>query len=243
MNSSPSINDALVLRWERWSLGAGCLALVVCVLGALLGSPAQFFRAYLAAYMFCLGVALGGMAILMLSHLTGGAWGYLIRRILEAQMSTLPLLALLFIPLAFGLEHLYLWARPELVATDARLHEQQFYLNKPFFLGRAVIYFVVWLLIGVALNAAFAAAGAHGRSQLALEIHAAKRSRPGAVRHHDPFRGVRLARNAAAELSLDDFPDAGRLQPAFLGSGVCAGGARGTLAPLGGGAPSSRRGY
>ena len=153
MSTSPPIHDALIWRWEKWSLGAGCLALLVCVVGALLGSPAQFFRAYLAAYMFCLGVALGGMAILMLSHLTGGAWAYLIRRILEAQMSTLPLLALLFIPLAFGLQHLYLWARPDLVASDARLQAQQFYLNQPFFLGRAVIYFVVWLLIALALSA------------------------------------------------------------------------------------------
>ena len=116
-------------------------------------APRSSFRAYLAAYMFCLGIALGGMAILMISHLTGGAWAYLIRRILEAQMSTLPLLALLVIPLAFGLEHLYLWARPDLVATDARLHAQQFYLNKPFFLWRAVIYFVIWLLIALALSA------------------------------------------------------------------------------------------
>jgi hypothetical protein len=153
VSNSPATNDALMRRWERWSLGAGCLALVVCVLGALLGSPAQFFRTYLAVYMFCLGITLGGMAILMVSHLTGGAWAYLIRRILEAQMSTLPVLALGFIPLAFGLEHVYLWARPDLVATDAGLQAQQFYLNKPFFLWRAVIYFVVWLLIALALSA------------------------------------------------------------------------------------------
>ena len=115
--------------------------------------PAQFFRAYLAAYTFCLGITLGGMAILMLSHLTGGAWAYLIRRILEAQMSTLPLMALMFIPLVFGLEPLYLWARPELVAADPQLHAQQFWLNKPFFLIRAAIYFAIWLLIAFALAA------------------------------------------------------------------------------------------
>jgi hypothetical protein len=122
------------------------------VLGALFGSPGQFFRAYFAAYVFYLGVALGGMAILMISHLTGGAWGYLIRRVLEAQMNTLPLLAVLFIPLAFGIEHLYLWAQPEQVATDAKIQEQQFYLNRSFFLCRAVAYFVIWILIGLALS-------------------------------------------------------------------------------------------
>ena len=153
MRPLPAINDATLLRWEKACFGAGCLAGLVCVLGAVFGSSAEFFRAYLAAYMFCLGIALGGMAILMLSHLTGGAWAYLIRRILEAQMSTLPLLALLFIPVAFGLNDLYLWARPELVATDAKLQQQQFYLNKTFFLERAVVYFVVWLAIALALTA------------------------------------------------------------------------------------------
>jgi hypothetical protein len=153
VSNSPSTKGAgrLILKWERGALTAGCVAWVLCVLGLLLGSPAQFFRAYLAAYTFFLGIALGGMAILMISHLTGGAWAYLIRRILEAQMSTLPLIALMFIPLAFGLEPLYLWARPELVAADPQLHAQQFWLNKPFFLIRAAIYFAIWLLIAFAL--------------------------------------------------------------------------------------------
>ena len=65
-------------------------------------SPAQFFRAYLAAYLFYLGIALGSMVLLMVYHLTGGSWGLLIRRILEAAMRTLPLLAVLFLPIACG---------------------------------------------------------------------------------------------------------------------------------------------
>lgn len=150
--TQPSPINALCWRWERWSLAAGCAALIACVLGAIFVSPAQFFRAYLAAYMFFLGLALGGMAILMLSFLTGGAWAYVIRRILEAQMSTLPLMAVLFIPLGFGIPHLYLWARPELIAQDARLQQQQFYLNETFFLARTAAYFVVWLLIALAVG-------------------------------------------------------------------------------------------
>jgi hypothetical protein len=143
---STSVPDRLnSLRWGRWSLLAGCMALALCVLGALLGDLHQFFRAYFAAYTFVLGTALGGMAILMIYHLTGGAWGFLIRRVLEAQMRTLPLMAVLFIPIGFGLETLYLWAQPETVRLDEHLQGQQFYLNKEFFLGRAVIYFCIWL--------------------------------------------------------------------------------------------------
>jgi len=140
------------VRWGRWSLLVGCIALGLCVIGALLGDPDQFFRAYLAAYMFVLGLGLGGLAILMIYHLTGGAWGYLIRRVLEAQMRTLPLIALLFVPIGFGIEVLYLWARPDLVRADERLQSQQFYLNKDFFLGRAAIYFAIWLFFALLLT-------------------------------------------------------------------------------------------
>jgi hypothetical protein len=143
---SQSAPDRLnAFRWGRWSLLAGCVALGICVLAGFLGDANQFFRAYFAAYAFLLGIALGGMAILMLYHLTGGAWGFLIRRVLEAQTRTLPLLAVLFIPIGFGLETLYLWAQPELVRQDEHLQSQQFYLNREFFLGRAVVYFCIWL--------------------------------------------------------------------------------------------------
>jgi hypothetical protein len=150
--SAPAPDRLNAIRWGRWSLVAGCVALIVCVAGALLGDPDQFFRAYFAAYMFVLGTALGGMAILMIYHLTGGAWGFLVRRVLEAQMRTLPLLALLFIPIAFGVETLYLWAQPAIVGIDERLQGQQFYLNKNFFLARAAVYLCIWLLLASILT-------------------------------------------------------------------------------------------
>jgi hypothetical protein len=84
----------------------------------------------------------------MLYYLTGGAWGFLIRRPLEAGMRTLPLLAVLFIPVGYGVGYLYLWARPEEVADIKGLQHQQIYLNVPFFWGRAVLYFVLW--VGIA---------------------------------------------------------------------------------------------
>jgi hypothetical protein len=130
--------------WQLPALGVGGAASVVCVLGALL-SPAQFFRAYLAAYIFFLGLGLGCMAILMVYYLTGGAWGFLSRRILEAGMRTLPLLAVLFVPVACGVGYLYPWAQPALVAADPRLQRQQIYLNAPFFCVRAGLFFVLWL--------------------------------------------------------------------------------------------------
>ena len=74
----------------------------------------------------------------MIYHLTGGAWGFLIRRILEASTRTLPLLAILLIPIACGLSYLYLWAQPDVVKVDEGLQHKQIYLNVPFFwVGRS----------------------------------------------------------------------------------------------------------
>src|SRR5437868_9519738 len=82
----------------------GVAAMVFCLIGAIF-DPVQYFRAYLLTYLFVLGLALGSLALVMIHHLTGGAWGLVIGRIIEAQMKTLPLLALLFVPVVIGLPH------------------------------------------------------------------------------------------------------------------------------------------
>src|SRR5262249_1992777 len=106
------------------------------------------FRAYLAAYIFWIGIPVGCLALLMLHHLVGGRWGFVIQRVLEAAIQTLPLMALLFIPLLFGLSDLYPWARPAVVAGDPLLQQKAAYLNLPFFIVRAVMYFAIWIVLG-----------------------------------------------------------------------------------------------
>src|ERR1700731_1607269 len=95
----------------RRSLIVGIVLGVVALILAFL-RPQQFFRAYLLGFMCWLGVSLGSMAILMIRHLTGGGWGMVIRRILGAAMRTVPLLALLFVPVILGMRKLYIWAQP-----------------------------------------------------------------------------------------------------------------------------------
>src|SRR4051812_34435368 len=75
---------------------------VVSAIGGLFASG-QFFRSYLFAWIFWLGLALGCFALTMLHHLVGGKWGFATRRFHEAGLGTLPLLALLAVPLFFGL--------------------------------------------------------------------------------------------------------------------------------------------
>jgi len=113
---------------------------------------AQFFRSYLVGFLFVTGISVGSLAILMLQHLSGGAWGLVIRRILEASTRTMPLLALMFTPIIFGIHSLYEWSHAEAVAADPILKHKSLYLNVPFFIGRAVFYFVVWGALAYFLN-------------------------------------------------------------------------------------------
>jgi len=112
----------------------------------------QFFRSYLIAYLFWISVALGCLPLLMLHHLVGGNWGFVIRRILEAGTRTLLLMLLLFIPVLAGVHSLYDWSRPDVVARDAVLQAKQAYLNVPFFVVRAAVYFFAWVAFAFFLN-------------------------------------------------------------------------------------------
>ena len=112
----------------------------------------QFFRSYLIAYLFWFGIALGCLPLLMLHHLVGGTWGFVIRRILEAGTRTLPLMLILFVPILFGIHSLYEWSHPEVVAADQVLQEKRAYLNVPFFVVRAATYFLAWLALAFFLN-------------------------------------------------------------------------------------------
>src|SRR5688572_1694868 len=128
-------------RLQQRSLVVGIIVLVLSGAGAfILAGPAQFFRSYLVAFVLLVGIAVGSLAILMLQHMSGGAWGMVIRRPLEAATRTLPLLAVLFIPLAFGIHSLYEWSHEEVLARDEVLRNKQLYLNVPFFLIRAAFY-------------------------------------------------------------------------------------------------------
>lgn len=138
------LTTSQIARWQRSALLAGIGGLVLAVIGFLLDRE-QFLRSYLFAYLYWTGMGLGCLAILLLHHVVGGKWGMLIRRMCEAGARTLPFMGLLLIPVFFGISVLYVWARPE-ASTDANLQSKAAYLNVPFFIARAVFYFLVWFL-------------------------------------------------------------------------------------------------
>ncbi len=139
-------SEHVLRRTGQRALGLGLVALVVLVIGALFDRE-RALQGYLVTYLFWVGLPIGGLAILMLQHITGGAWGAVIRRILEALVATFPLMAVLFVPIALSLPELYAWADADVVAHDPILQHKTPYLNESFFVTRAAVYFGLWVVL------------------------------------------------------------------------------------------------
>src|ERR1051325_10477041 len=130
-------------RVSARALIVGVVFAVLLVVGAFM-DRAQFFHAYLVGFLFWVGVTLGSLALLMLQHLTGGVWGLVIRRVLEASTRTLPLMMVLFVPIAFGLRQIYPWTDSGFMQQTEALRTKASYLSPTFFLVRVVLYFLLW---------------------------------------------------------------------------------------------------
>lgn len=132
----------------------GLIGLVLGVIGLALTAYSfsqdayHTYFAYLVSFFFWLSISLGGLFFTMLHHLTRATWSVVLRKISEALMMTLPLMALFFIPIIFGIHDLFHWSHADAVAADPILQKKEAFLNVPFFLIRAVAYFAIW--IGVA---------------------------------------------------------------------------------------------
>jgi hypothetical protein len=130
------------------ALAAG---LVLAVLGLLLLALGLLFDArqalmsYLAAYAAGLSIVLGALMLVMTCNITGARWFAAFRRPAEAIAASTPIFAVLFLPLALGLSRVYPWA-------PAAAGDRRIWLNAPFFLVRAAIYFAVWIAVGLLLR-------------------------------------------------------------------------------------------
>ena len=134
------------------ALAVGALFLALLVFGFLI-DRAQFFHAYLVGFIFWIGITMGSAALLMLQHLTGGAWGLIMRRVLEAATRTLPLMLILFLPILLRLNQIYSWTnKAEMDQVPALREKAAHYLNPGFFTVRAAVYFAIWMLMMWLLN-------------------------------------------------------------------------------------------
>ena len=138
----PSVN-----RVQRAGLLVGGIALLLAIPGAL-SSPEKFYHSYIFSYMLVFGLTVGSLGLLMLQHLTGGNWGIIIRRPLEAASRNIWLVLVMFIPIVLGMKTLYrAWLDPERLKEEPLSKFQQGYLTSGGFLGRAVLYFAIWFLL------------------------------------------------------------------------------------------------
>ena len=133
---------------------AGIVAAVVglaAVVVLLIGHPESFFHGYIFAITFWLSFPLGCMTLLMIHHLSAGGWGVVTQRMLEAGMLTIVPLALLFIPVFFGMHSLYEWTHEEVVSGSPILQHKKPYLNVTFFIFRSIGYLLIWVAMAVGL--------------------------------------------------------------------------------------------
>lgn len=144
-NFNPPTDD--LTKIQTLSLGVGIIGLIALIAGALLTDNVGYaLRAYLLGFVYWAGIGIGCIGILILQHLTGGSWGIVIRRILEAGAKTWWFLLILFIPIIAFAPRLYEWAAYQQHGDgkDEILNYRAPYLNLPFFGVRAVVYFLIW---------------------------------------------------------------------------------------------------
>ena len=151
LNSSDYQAPAEFGRWRSLALGLGGICTIIMLAVALIypDQKETVLRAWLLGFMFSCGLGIGGLGILMLQYLTGGAWGVVIRRIVEACSRTVFVLALLFIPIAAGVTYLYEWSH---LPDDPVIQHRGWYLTPLGFGLRALAYFVIWFVMQALLN-------------------------------------------------------------------------------------------
>ena len=204
---------------RQFGMIAGVLGVVLGVAGYFMSGPdgQRFFQAYLVAYTFWMGVVLGCLALLMVQHLSGGVWGIVLRRPFEAAVRTMPFMAVLFIPIVFGMHSLYEWSHADIVANDPIMQQKALYLNMPFFYARQAFYFLVWGTIGHFLTSWSAEHDRTGDPALVAKLSKSIRRRPARLRADHDVRDGRLDDVGQPALVLDHLGDALRRRPGPVG--------------------------
>jgi len=141
-------------RWQTVALGVGGIgvAVLIAVIAFFPEQREEALRGWLLGFIFWAGIGFGGLGILLLQYLTGGAWGVVIRRLSEASTRTIPILAILFIPIVVGVYQLYEWANLHAAGTDKIMNHRGWYLDPQWWTARAALYFIILFCIAYFLN-------------------------------------------------------------------------------------------
>ena len=176
----PSREISLPQSWKRLPLIAGAVGVGALIAAFAIGQGTKDLAfSYLTGFFYWLTVALGGLFFVLLHYLCRSGWSVVVRRLAEHVMATLPIFSLLFIPVFLGLHDLYHWSHADAVAADPLLQHKSPYLNEPFFLFRAGLYFAVWIFLAVYFWRQSARQDASGDPEITRRFH--KWSGPGMV--------------------------------------------------------------
>ncbi|GAO02020.1 hypothetical protein [Anaeromyxobacter sp. PSR-1] len=142
-------------RLMTMAAAVGAAGLVVTALGAVVGDPRRVLYAYLVAFVYWLGLALGALLLLGALHASNARWPVVLRRFLEHLPAVIPLFVVLFVPILLGRGHLFPWVDPHGLEGEVlhAVEHKKPWLNVPFFVVRAAIYFACWILVAHLLRA------------------------------------------------------------------------------------------
>ncbi len=149
IDPTPPPSDRLT-RVQQPALLIGVVSAGICVLGFFVARQ-EFFRSYLASFALVYSVVVGCLAITMLQHLIPAVWGKATRRVFATAAGTMPLLALMFVPLLFGLHDLFPFYA-DTAEANRLLQHKALYLNETGFVVRACVYFVLWIGFALLIN-------------------------------------------------------------------------------------------
>jgi hypothetical protein len=141
---------------RRLALQAGAVGLVGLALTAIGGAfdARRALYAYLVAFTFWLGIALGALILLGAFHASNARWPVVLRRFVEHVPAVIPLFVVLFIPIVLGRHQLFPWTTPDALEGEMRrlVEHKRPYLNTPFFVVRAIFYFASWMVVAELLR-------------------------------------------------------------------------------------------
>jgi len=137
------------MEGARYAAGRNAFAFlallgIVSSLAGYFTNPARFFHSYLVAFGYTTAIGIAALFFVMVQYLTGSAWSVTMRRIMENVMSTLPVGAILVIPVLIGATYIYPWTDPNVVQSSEALRAKAGYLSEGFFRIRTYVYFALW---------------------------------------------------------------------------------------------------
>ena len=166
------VKDGDLSGAQKALMALGVVLLGVTTYTGLTGDEAakkHYFFAYLVAYMFTLGICLGGLFFTMLQHIVRAGWSVGVRRIAENVTGVLPWMFVLFLPIVLGFDTLFHhWVHAD--PADKVIAGKSGYLNPTFFFVRVGIYFAIWIGLGTWFRRASLAQDQSGDPTLSLKM-------------------------------------------------------------------------